>query len=239
MNHLLQATLVATALCVLSACSDEKSAQAPAQSPAPKATETPAGPTAEQIRAMAKGAYVFTYPLVMNYRTMYAQAIKGDAAFGKWLHLALSSPADTDIVTPNNDTPYSYAWVDLRAEPWVLTLPKIEKQRFYTSQWDDLWGYVLDNPGSVLDGNDGGSYLLASPSWSGETPKGIKRIVRGDSDILGTLTRTQVVGGAADLPKVKQIQQSYKLEPLSKFLGTAPRRQRPPSTGRPGTKATR
>ncbi len=99
--------------------------------------------------SLARDAYVFTYPLVMNYRTMYMQAIKGDRAFGKWLHLGLSSPADTDIVTPNNDTPYSYAWVDLRAEPWVLTMPKIEKERFYTSQWDDLWGYVLDNPGSV------------------------------------------------------------------------------------------
>jgi hypothetical protein len=57
--------------------------------------------------ALAQDAYVFAYPLVMNYRTMYMQAIKGDRGFGKWLHLGLSSPADTDIVTPNNDTPYS------------------------------------------------------------------------------------------------------------------------------------
>ena len=120
--------------------------------------------------SLARDAYVFTYPLVMNYRTMYMQAIKGDRRFGKWLHLGLSSPADTDIVTPNNDTPYSYAWLDLRAEPWVLTMPKIEPTRFYTSQWDDFWGYVLDNPGSVLDGNDGHSYLIASPSWKGATP---------------------------------------------------------------------
>ena len=100
-----------------------------------------------ETKAIAKDAYIFAYPLVMNYRTMYMQAIKGDGRFGKWLHLGLSSPADTDIVTPNNDTPYSYAWVDLRAEPWVLTMPKIEPKRFYTSQWDDYWGYVLDNPG--------------------------------------------------------------------------------------------
>ena len=174
----------------------------------------------EQSRAIAKEAYIFTYPVVMNYRTMYMQAIKGDGAFGKWLHLGLSSPADTDIVTPNNDTPYSYAWVDLRAEPWVLTMPKIEKERFYTSQWDDLWGYVLDNPGSVNDGNDGVSVLLASPAWQGDVPKGIKRVMRGESDFLGTLTRTQVMGGEKDLPRVQQIQQSYKLEPLSRFVGT-------------------
>ena len=98
------------------------------------------------------------------------QAIKSDRAFGKWLHLGLSSPSDKDIVTPNNDTPYSYAWVDLQAEPWVLTMPKIEQARFYTSQWDDFWGYVLDNPGSVIDGNDGHSIMFASPLWKNETP---------------------------------------------------------------------
>ena len=177
--------------------------------------------TLDARTSLARDAYVFAYPLVMNYRTMYMQAIKGDHRFGKWLHLGLSSPADTDIVTPNNDTPYWYAWLDLRAEPWVLTMPKIEPSRFYTSQWDDYWGYVIDNPGSVLDCNDGHSYLIASASWKGATPPGITRVVRGESDLLGTLTRTQLVSGSPDLPRVQEIQQSYKLQPLSSFLGTA------------------
>ena len=179
-----------------------------------------AAPSPKEIRAIAKDAYIFTYPVVMNYRTMYMQAIKDEGEFGKWLHLGLASPADTDIVTPNNDTPYSYAWLDLRAEPWVLTMPKIEKDRFYTSQWDDFFGYVLDNAGSVVDGNDGGNYLLASPSWKGETPKGITRVIRGESDFLGSLTRTQVLGGKDDMVRVKKIQKSYKLQPLSSFAGT-------------------
>ncbi len=174
----------------------------------------------QAVRYLARDAYIFTYPLVMNYRTMFMQAIDGDKAMGKWLHLGLSSPADTDIVTPNNDTPYSYAWVDLRTEPWVLTMPKIEKERFYTSQWDDYWGYVLDNPGSVNDGNDGLSVLLASPSWKGPLPKGVARVIQGETDVLGTLTRTQIIGGQEDLRRVADIQASYKLEPLSSFAGT-------------------
>ena len=173
---------------------------APASATAQDATLTPA-----KARALARDAYVFTYPLVMNYRTMYMQAIQGDGRFGPWLHLGLSSPADTAIVTPNNDTPYSYAWVDLRAEPWVLTMPTIEPKRLSTSQWDDYRGYALDNPGSVLDGNDGHSYLLAAPSWQGTTPAGIKRVVRGESALPGTLTRTQAIGGATDLPRVQAI----------------------------------
>lgn len=176
--------------------------------------------TQQQMNELAQQAYIFTYPLVMNYRTMYMQAIKsGD--FGKWLHLGVSGPKDTDIVTPNVDSPYSYVWLDLRSEPWVLTMPKIEKNRFYTSQWDDMWGYVLDNPGSVNDGNDGVSVLLAGPDWKGETPKGIKRVIRGESDFLGSLTRTQLMGSMSDLDNVKKIQQEYKVQPLSEYLGTA------------------
>ena len=187
------------------------------------ATPAAANVTAQEAREIAKEAYIFNYPLVMMYRTMYLQAIDTKSksysgGFGKWLHLGTSSPKDTDIVSPNNDSPYSYAWVDLRAEPWVLTLPKIEAKRFYTSQWDDLWGFVLDNPGSVEDGNDGVSVLLASPTWKGELPKGVKRVIQGDSEFLGTLTRTQLFD-PKDLPNVKKIQKEYKLQPLSAYLG--------------------
>ena len=179
--------------------------------------------TAKEAREIAKEAYIFNYPLVMMYRTMYLQAIDPKSksysgGFGEWLHLGTSSPKDTDIVSPNNDSPYSYAWVDTRAEPWVVTLPKIEKSRFYTSQWDDLWGFVLDNPGSVEDGNDGVSVLLASPTWKGQLPKGVKRVIQGDSEFLGTLTRTQLIE-PKDLPNVKKIQKEYKLQPLSAYLG--------------------
>jgi hypothetical protein len=181
--------------------------------------------TPDEARVIAKEAYIFCYPLVMMYRTMYMQAIDTksksyNGGFGKWLHLGTSSPKDTDIVSPNNDSPYSYAWVDLRAEPWVLTMPKIEKKRFYTSQWDDLWGFVIDNAGSVEDGNKGVRVLLASPTWKGKLPKGVKRVIKGDSDFLGTLTRTQLIE-PKDLPNVKKIQKEYKLQPLSAYLGNS------------------
>jgi hypothetical protein len=97
-------------------------------------------------------------------------------------------------------------------------MPKIEDSRFYTSQWDDLWGFVLDNPGSVEDGNDGVSVLLASPTWKGDLPKGVKRVIQGDTVFLGTLTRTQLIE-PSDLPNVQKIQKQYKLQPLSAFLG--------------------
>jgi hypothetical protein len=178
--------------------------------------------TPDEARAIAKEAYIFNYPLVMYYRTMYLQSIapgNKTGGFGKWLHLGTASPKDTDIVAPNNDSPYSYAWVDTRAEPWVLTIPKVEKDRFYTSQWDDLWGFVAGNAGSVEDGNGGGNFLLASPQWNEKLPKGITKVIQGDSSFLGSLTRTQLKF-PKDISNVVAIQKQYKLQPLSQYLGT-------------------
>lgn len=180
-----------------------------------------AGSDSASLVKAAKDAYIFAYPQVMMYRSLYLQALapKDGVGFGNWLHLGASVPEDTTIVTPNNDSPYSYAWLDLRTEPYVLTMPPIEDNRFYTSQWDDMFGYVLDNAGSVKDGNDGVSVLLAAPDFKGDLPDGVKRLIKGDSYLLGTLTRTQLIG-QADLPNVQKIQRAYKLQPLSRFLGT-------------------
>jgi len=204
--------LLIIAVLVFSSCGNTKSE---------KTTEKGNISTNAELVAAAKDAYIFSYPMVMMYRSMYLQAIdeKTGVGMANWLHLGLSVPEDTTIVTPNIDSPYSYAWVDLRTEPYVVTLPKIEAERFYTSQWDDMFGYVIENLGSVNDGNDGVSIMLVSPDYDGELPEGISRMVKGDSYLMGSLTRTQIFG-VDDLPKVKEIQSQYKLQTLSSFLGT-------------------
>lgn len=178
----------------------------------------------EEMKEIAKEAYIFGYPYVLEYRTMYMQAVdEGSGSyvgFGKFLHYGATTPKNKDIVTPNRDTPYSWAWVDLRSEPWVLTVPAIDSvgHRYYTSQWNDLSGFVLDNVSSLTDGYDGGNYLLAPPDWSGELPQGIKRAIKGETYFLSTLTRTELLN-TADTVNVKKIQQGYKLQSLSQFLG--------------------
>ena len=203
--------LLIMAMLVFSGCTNNKSK---------KNTETGSESTNAELVKAAKDAYIFSYPMVMMYRSMYLQAIDKETGvgMGNYLHLGVSTPKDTTIVTPNIDSPYSYAWVDLRTEPYVISLPKIEKDRFNTVQWDDMYGYVLDNVGSVNDGNDGVNVLLVSPDYKGELPEGINRMIKGDSYIMGTLTRTQLIG-MDDLPRVKEIQNQYKLQPLSAFLG--------------------
>lgn len=70
----------------------------------------PANVTPVEARAIAKDAYIFSYPLVLHYRTMYLQAVDSAAkeyvgGFGRHRHYGMSTPDNKDIVTPNNNRP--------------------------------------------------------------------------------------------------------------------------------------
>src|SRR3974377_1267933 len=81
------------------------------------------------------------------------------------------TPKDTGISTPNSDTPYSMALLDLRAEPSVLCMPEIEKSRYYDVQLVDLYTNNYGYMGSRTTGNGAGCCLAAGPGGRGETTK--------------------------------------------------------------------
>jgi hypothetical protein len=181
--------------------------------------------TPEEIKSISREAYIFCFPLNYYYRTIYSQIVdinnpKNLGGFGKFRHDGLASPNDKETTMPNNDTPYSWGWVDLRSEPWVLIQPPGEKDRFYSSVWGDLFGHIIAYPGSVTTGQKGGKYLLVSTDWKGQLPQGIDGIIRGETKILGTLTRTAAFG-QKDMVNVDKIRKGYKLMPLSEFLKIA------------------
>lgn len=181
-----------------------------------------------EVQNLAREAYVFAFPQVYYYLYMYPQAVVtvGEDSFGGFnvfRNYGMGNPSQ-QIGVPNVDTPYSRAWVDTRAEPIVLTMPPVGpgkdgERRFYSSVWADLWGFILDYPGSILDGGAGGRYLLASPSWQGQCPAGIDRVIQGETSVLCTVTRTEAFG-RLDMPNVEQIQSGYTLQRLSEYLDT-------------------
>ncbi len=181
-------------------------------------------PTAAEATAIAKEAYIYGYPLVDSYRIQYAYFVdKNDKSYkAPWNQIknipTVYTPADTAIQTPNSDTPYSFVGLDLRAEPIVISVPKIEKKRYYSIQFIDAYTFNFAYVGSRATGNGAGSFLIAGPSWKGEKPAGIKEVIRSDTDFDMVLIRTQLFN-PADLDNVKKIQAQYKVQPLSAFLG--------------------
>ena len=180
--------------------------------------------TPAEARAIAKEAWLYAYAPVQGYQTMYNQTQNKDfpgyvGGFNRFRHCARSAtPADKDIVTPNNDTPYSWAWLDLRAEPIVLSLPAVAAPRYYVNQWFDLYTHNFAYTGVRATGRAAGTYLFVGPRWKGEVPKGITKVFRAETEFVGTLTRTQLAG-PDDIPAMQAIQAQYRLTPLSQFTG--------------------
>jgi hypothetical protein len=180
--------------------------------------------TPEEARAIAKEAYVYGFPMVDHYRIQYSYfKDKNDPNYKTpWNHLInvprVYTPEDTAIQTPNSDTPYSFIGMDLRAEPMVLTVPKIDESRYFTVQLVDAYTFNFAYIGSRATGNDGGSYLIAGPNWKGKKPKGIKKVIKSETEFVFGAFRTQLFN-PADLDNVKKVQAGYKAQPLSAFLG--------------------
>jgi hypothetical protein len=183
------------------------------------------GVTPAEARAIAKEAYIYGWPLVDNYRAEYAYFVDRQNPDFKapWNHIAniprVFTPADVAVQTPNSDTPYSWLGLDLRTEPIVLTLPAIEKDRYYSVQLIDAYTFNFAYLGTRATGNDGGSFAVAGPHWQGTTPTGVKKVIRSETALIIVVYRTQLFN-PTDLPSVEKIQAGYKVQPLSAFLGT-------------------
>ncbi|UVC07586.1 DUF1254 domain-containing protein [Rhizobium sp. TH2] len=179
--------------------------------------------TPEEARAVAKEAYVYAFAPIASYGTWSKQATLPDApeyigGFNVFRHYSDAyTPENRDVVTPNNDTPYSWAWLDLRAEPMVLSVPAVPHDRYYVMQLIDLFTYNFGYVGVRATGFDAGSYIIAGPGWNGEKPANVNQVIKAETDIVGILGRTSL-NGKEDIPNVKAIQAGYKLEPLSQFL---------------------
>lgn len=171
---------------------------------------------------LGKEAYIYGFPLVDLYRILWGQfADAGGPAYRGGVNTVYSNgnvttPADTLTQTTNSDTPYSRALLDLRAEPMVVTLPQIEKNRYYTVQIVDLYTYNSAYLGTRTTGNQGGDFLIAGPGWRGTTPKNIRKVIHADTQLLYLNYRTQLFK-PADIDSVRKIQAEYQITPLSKY----------------------
>jgi hypothetical protein len=187
-------------------------------------TTTTIAISSAEAREIAKEAYIYGYPMVDSYRIQHAYFVDPNNPEYKapWNQIRniprVFTPEDKAVQTPNSDTPYSMLGMDLRAESIVLTVPEIEKDRYFSIQLIDLYTFNFDYIGSRATGNDGGRFLIAGPGWQGETPSGVTKVIRSETELVLAAYRTQLFN-PADLDNVKQIQAGYQAQPLSVFLG--------------------
>jgi hypothetical protein len=134
-----------------------------------KNSSTKEGLSAEEARQISREAFTYAFPLVDLYRILHAYFVAKDNTDykGNWNMIhnisRVYNPADKAILTPNSNTLYSWLGLDLGTEPMVMTIPRIEKDRYFSIQLGDAYTHNFAYIGTRETGNDGGAYLIAGP----------------------------------------------------------------------------
>lgn len=182
--------------------------------------------SADSAKAIAKEAWIYSFPLATNYRSMRLYALDKSypdyaGGFNKFKHYdKIFTPSDTAVITPNNDTPYSWAILNLADEPVILEVPEV-KDRYYSFQLVDLYTFNFAYVGSRATGDKAGKYMIAGPDWKGEKPAGIDKVLQSETNLVTLLGRTELKMAPGDIENVKKLQSQYKLTLLHEFTKEA------------------
>ena len=158
-------------------------------------------------------AYLYAFPLVIMDATRTAStntrtATSNKAPINQFIHAEKLADATTRVVvTPNVDTIYTQAFLDVGAEPMIYGVPQTD--RFFNVQVLDAW----TNTAAVLE--TPGLYAITRADWQGELPEGVQRI-DVPTTMVWTIARI-VLSGQEDLPNVRAIQDKMQLMPLSAY----------------------
>lgn len=185
------------------------------------------------ITAIAQEAFIYGYPIVDGYNVLHKYTL--DKASGEYKapfnqvghNRNVATPDDKAVVSMNVDTPYSFAWLDLRAEPQVLTVPSFEANRYVAVQLIDFYTYIVGYISPRTNGHGGGDFLVAGPDWRGEPPAGVKAVFHSPTQFVLALYRTQLLG-PEDIARVHELQNQYQVCGLSTYEGTPPPPPAPP-----------
>ncbi|WP_457797708.1 DUF1254 domain-containing protein [Methylocystis sp. S23] len=207
--------LVAT-IGALGGCNDKQAGSEP------ETTKVQAENEAKEKEALKAGveAVVYGLPLVIMDVTKdkMTNVVKADAfaaPINQFVNVrAFPDASFKDVVRANVDTLYSSAFLDLSAEPIVLSAPDTHG-RYYLLPMLDAWTNVFASPGKRTTGTKAGHFAITGPGWRGTLPKGVTEL-KSPTNMVWIIGRTQT-NGPKDYPAVHKIEDGYKLTPLSSF----------------------
>jgi hypothetical protein len=179
-----------------------------------------------ELSKAAAEAFIYGYPLVYSLGEIagFAEGHSSLPVSAPWNEFGYARELlgpETTFVSPNNDTLYVLAALDLRPGPLVLHVPDTA-DRYYVLQLVDAWTNNFAYIGRRATGTAEAQFLLAAPDDTVEAPEGME-LVRAPTGVVMVVGRIQI-DGAADAPAVHALQDQFTLTPLRAPHGTAPLR---------------
>jgi hypothetical protein len=171
--------------------------------------------------------YVFTLPLTMLERERKirlnpvalekAKKFAPAAPINQIGHMKTLATAD-DVMpyTPNNDTVYSGALLELADGPIILTAPDIP-DRYWSVEVADVYTNNLFYIGTRATNGNGGNHAFVGPDWKGKLPRDVIEHRVPSNTVMFAIRIGVVPQDNDDLLKVNALQEKFQLTSLSNW----------------------
>lgn len=170
--------------------------------------------TTSTLRELARRATIYLFPVYEMYGARWRATVDETnpqrQRLNRFRHVpTLADPHTRDVTTPNADTLYSSAWLDLSLEPLFLTVPPVG-DLYYSYAFIDLFtdNFLVVN--NRLKSNGLATHMIAGPRWNGDAP-GDVTLVRAPTTSAWLLGRL-LVDGPEELDRVRILQNRVLLE---------------------------
>ena len=178
---------------------------------------------------MAEDLYIYGYPLVLSEMvrrkyTAVSRPSSHGAPVNQFAHRRFpAAPSEKDDHHPHADCLRSSAWLDLRREPVVLSVPRIGS--FYLMSLFSGWYEIFASVGTRTRGDSAADYLIVGPRTSDRAPEVFEAIL-APTDMVW-IDGYFEVGAAEDIGQIHVLQDQFRLTPLSQWASPAVRRSGP------------
>ncbi len=118
---------------------------------------------APDLRTMARDAYLYVLPLLEMAATRDRLLARGASQNMIYHRRDLADASSRSVTSPNNDTLYSSAWLDLTAGPVTATLPDVG-QRYFSLQLMDMYTNNFAVLGTRTTGSAAAKFTIVGPN---------------------------------------------------------------------------
>lgn len=156
---------------------------------------TSTAPLTQSEQELAKNAYIYAYSIDEAYKFFHRTVVEKDYPLNRFQNIRhIADDTYTDHVTINNDTLHVMGWLDVAAEPVIVSVPDMDEGRYWILHTMDMGHYTNAMFGSRTRGTKGGQFMFASQSWHGEVPDSVDEVIRVESNIVKLMGRIMAVG---------------------------------------------
>ncbi|QTD35888.1 DUF1254 domain-containing protein [Pseudomonas fluorescens] len=168
---------------------------------------------------LAQDAYTYGYSIDEAYKFFYETAVKTDTPLNRFQNIRhLADDKYTDHPTINNDTLHLMGWLDVAAEPVIVSVPDMDKGRYWILHTMDMGHYTVTMIGSRTRETEGGHFMFAAQDWKGEVPGSVTEVIRVDSNLVKLMGRIMATG-PEDQKTALNYMDEWNVRTLSAYLG--------------------